>query len=59
MWCHSCICLEGQRKFTEGTYEDKLSLIPVVNSGTSRYELEVPCVCWNFLFLLWTYLEFV
>ena len=53
MWCHSCNCLEGQRKFTEGTCEDKLSLIPVVNSGTSRYEVEVPFVCWNFLFYIW------
>ena len=52
MWCHSCICLEGQRKFTEDTCEDKLSLTPDLNSSSSRYESPVPRLGWNFLFTL-------
>jgi len=53
------ICLEGQRNFTEDICEGKLSLIPDLNSGSSQYAAEVPCVGWNFLFLHWTYLDFV
>jgi len=56
MWCHSCICLEVQRKFIEDTHQDKLSLISDVNSGSSWYEVEVLCMGWNFLFyigLIW------
>ena len=52
MWCHSCFCLEVQRKFTEGTCEDILSLIPDLNSGSSRYESVVPRLGRNFLFTL-------
>ena len=52
MWCHSCICLEGQRKFTEDICEDKLSLIPNLNSGSSCCESLVPRLGRNFLFTL-------
>ena len=56
MWCHSYICLDGQRKFTEDTCEDKLSLTPNMNLGSIQYEAEVPHVDWNFVFymgLIW------
>ena len=56
MWCHSCICLEGQRKFTDDTYEDKPFLIPDLNSASSWYKAKVPFLYWNFLFcvgLIW------
>ena len=33
--------LEGQRKFTEVTCEDKLSVILDLNLGSFRYEAEV------------------
>jgi len=52
MWCHSCICLEGQRKFTEDICEDKLSLIPDLNSGSCCCESLVPRFGRNFLFTL-------
>jgi len=52
MWCHSCICLEGQRKFTEDICEEKLSPIPDLNSGSSHYESVVPRLGRNFLFTL-------
>jgi hypothetical protein len=42
----------GRRKFTEDTREDKQSLIPVLNSGSSHYESIVPCLGRNFLFTL-------
>jgi len=58
MCCHSCICLEGQRKFTDGTFQDKLSLIPDVNSGSSCYESVVPRLGRNFLSTL-DFLDFV
>ena len=46
------ICLEGQRKLTEDTCEDKLSLMPDLNSGSSQYEAEVPHMGWDFLFYI-------
>jgi len=52
MWCHSCICLEGQRKLIEDKSEDKLSLIPDLNSGSSCYERLAPRLGRNFLFTL-------
>jgi hypothetical protein len=52
----SMICgairVEGQRKFTEDTCEDKLSPIPDLNSGSSHYESVVPHLGRNFLFTL-------
>ena len=44
---HSYVCMEGQRNFTEDSCEDKLSLIPDLNWGTSRYEADLGT---NFLF---------
>ena len=41
---------------TEDTCKDKLSQIPDLNSGSSRYEAELPHMGWNFLFyvgLIW------
>jgi hypothetical protein len=49
MWCHSCICLEEQRKFTEGTFQDKLPLIPDLNLGSFWYEAEMSRLSMNFL----------
>jgi hypothetical protein len=52
MWWHSCICLEVQRKFTEDTCEDKPSLIPELNSGSSLHEAELTHMDRNFLFYI-------
>jgi len=51
MLCHSCICLEGKRKFTEHICEDKLFLIPDLNRQ-SCYESVVPRLGRNILFTL-------
>jgi hypothetical protein len=42
----------GQRKCTEDTHKDKLSLIPDFNSGMSCYESVVTRLGRNFLFTL-------